>query len=181
MIQKQPQKSDRPSQQQIDDANAFVQQMGKNTMAFKDTIKPDSLETVDMSDKQMGDWITGAAANLEEVTTPWEPFTKEMAAGLDHFFIVRARFEPLGENGPFYTFDIWHEGWDISQSLLFGKGNITQRDEIYNYVSRTKRPVGPCWLELVPARKAGRDPMALIHHGENPNVGTFADEADIPF
>jgi len=137
------------------------------------------LAPIAMSKDDLAAFIVANATPLDEVVPEWQPFTKENLAAMKHFYIVSAELRN-GDNGEFYIFGVWTEGWDAPEPVLFGKGNVKQRDEIYDYVSQTRKPMGPCWCELIPSKVAGRQPLALIRHGENPDF-PLESEADIPF
>jgi hypothetical protein len=139
-----------------------------------------AVEPVYMNQDEMIAFITANATPLEEVAPAWTPMEKAQVAELDYFYVVSAEIRS-GDNGEYYLFGLWRPEWTQPEVLAFGKGPVTDRDKLYEYVHGLGKPVGPMWLELVPTKR-GND-LALFRDGKKPAGIAVAEveDDDIPF
>jgi hypothetical protein len=167
-----------PSKTEAKQANIWTAAMYGGNMATKPT---QAIEPVKMNQDEMIAFITANATPLEEVAPAWTPMEKAQVAGLDYFYVVSAEIRS-GDNGEYYLFGLWRPEWTQPEVLAFGKGTVTDRDKLYEYVHGLGKPVGPMWLELVPTKR-GND-LALFRDGKKPagfDIKVTQEDDDIPF
>ena len=117
-----------------------------------------------------------SANSLENVAPEWTSLSKEDMVKLPYFMIVSAELQVSAADREFYLFGIIGPGMDMVEKVPFGKGNIVQRDAIYQSILNTNKAVGPMHLDMVPT-KSGND-MALFRDGKRDE---FEDTEDVPF